>query len=173
MDHPDPNHRNCAAALLAESVFHWQRSAPARALNTTDGNYSLGSCRIAARVTENHNAALDKDEVWRDGSGMNVLVASMVLFRVVAETRCVSRCSSIVSGRDISWFAGVGSGVGWFSVSMRAAAPWCTAWITREPRKHSRFSQWRVSLRYVAKLVAGILSPPRLPSAAGVALSHT
>jgi hypothetical protein len=97
--------------------------------------------------------------VPKDLEGRRSIEASLeAQFGAVAGITFVFRCSSIGPGCEISWFAGVGSGVGWFSVSMRTAAWWCAAEITQEPHEHWRFSQWRVSVRFAAKLVAGILS---------------
>jgi hypothetical protein len=51
------------ACFLAFALF----AIPARAQNTTDGNYLLGSCQITIRLVDNPNAKQDVYEAWRNG----------------------------------------------------------------------------------------------------------
>jgi Rap1a immunity proteins len=50
-------------ALFVIALF----ATPARAVDTADGNFLLGSCQISLRVMDNPSTTEDVYEAWRDG----------------------------------------------------------------------------------------------------------
>jgi hypothetical protein len=56
-------------ALFVIALF----ATPARAVDTADGNFLLGSCQISLRVMDNPSIRVDVYEAWRDGMCLGLI----------------------------------------------------------------------------------------------------